>query len=79
MGLPEKVALHMALLPIDQQLEVLDFVVFLAGRRAAAGQATGAVALRDWTDADFARLSTEAWPDEAEAVTYTPADCRESV
>lgn len=79
MGLPEKVALRMARLPVERQRQVLAFVELLAEQPVGVERLHNAADAVDWTDGDFVRLSETMWHSEAEAVSYTQSDCREPV
>ena len=67
MGLPEKVAHQVAMLPPTEQAEVLDFVEFLASRLAA----------RVHDDGEFLALALGGVIDEDDPVVYQAGDCRE--
>jgi hypothetical protein len=64
-------------LPRDKQVEVFDFVEFLAARCGASTNKP--LPHAEWTDADFSELSMRQAMRgmEDETVTYTRADLRE--
>lgn len=70
-GTPQ--ALLTASLPPERQAEVLDFVVFLATRKAA-GAPRG---VDEWTDAAFQAFALDPIADDDDPVTYALSDCRE--
>jgi len=75
MGYAELIA-RLQALPQDKQVEVFDFVEFLAAR---SGSADNQPAHAEWTDAEFANMTmTQALRGmEDDPVGYTVADLRE--
>lgn len=68
MGYAELTAQKLALLPLEKQAEVFDFVEFIAVRLSI-----------DWTNGQFQSMSlTQALRNEGDApVSYSASDCRE--
>ena len=68
MGYAELIAQKLALLPLEKQAEVFDFVEFIAVRSSI-----------DWTDEQFQSMSlTQALRNqEDDPVSYSTSDCRE--
>ena len=69
MGYAELIAQKLALLPLEKQAEVFDFVEFIAVRSSI-----------DWTDEQFQAMSlTQALrnQEDDDPVSYSASDCRE--
>ena len=69
MGYAELIAQKLALLPLEKQAEVFDFVEFIAVRSSI-----------DWTDEQFQAMSlTQALRNQEadDPVSYSASDCRE--
>ena len=73
MGVADKIAVLAAMLPPAKQAEVLDFIEFLAARRAGPAAASDA-----WDDDGFRALARRTLVDEDDPVSYELGDCKET-